>query len=90
LGQMIAMRYGAIPIVRETGGLADTVIQRKTGFLFKQYNSRALLKIINEALKVYKNKKEWLKIIKRAMKENFSWKMSAKEYLSLYKKLLNV
>ena len=90
LGQMIAMRYGTIPIVRETGGLADTVIQRKTGFLFKQYNSRALVKIINEALKVYENKKEWQKIIKRAMKEDFSWKISAKEYLSLYKKLLNV
>lgn len=90
LGQMIAMRYGSIPIVRKTGGLAETVENQKTGFVFEDYNPSALLKVIHESLKIYQNKKEWSEMIKRTMKKDFSWEVSAKEYLSLYKKLLNV
>lgn len=88
LGQMISMRYGTIPIARKTGGLADTVKNKKTGFLFKEYKSEALLKTVKEALEFYENPQKWQKFIKRAMTEDFSWKKSAKEYLKLYKKLI--
>ncbi|MDD5145973.1 MAG: glycogen/starch synthase [Candidatus Pacebacteria bacterium] len=87
LGQMIAMRYGAIPVVRKTGGLADTVKNNKTGFLFEKYESSELLKTVKLALNVYKNKKAWAKIVKMAMSQDFSWQKSSKEYLKLYKKL---
>ena len=85
LGQLIAQRYGTIPIGRKTGGLADTIEQEKTGFLFKEYKVGAFLRIIKKALKFYQNEKEWKKLIKRAMKKDFSWKKSAKEYLKLYR-----
>jgi starch synthase len=88
LGQMIAMRYGTVPVVRATGGLADTV-NKKTGFSFKKYSSEELYKIIDEALTVYyKNKKLWRQLKINGMKKNFSWDKPAKEYLKLYKKLL--
>ena len=100
LGQLIAMRYGSTPIVRETGGLADTVknyqpkidlsINNKlgVGFVFKKYETKKMINSIKEALKIYKNKKEWQKIIFHNMKQNFSWETSAKKYLELYQKLL--
>ncbi|MBZ9578364.1 glycogen synthase [Patescibacteria group bacterium] len=88
LGQLIAQRYGTIPIGRKTGGLADTIEQDKTGFLFKEYKAGAFLRVIRKALKFYQNEKEWKKLIKRAMKKDFSWKKSAKEYLKLYNKLI--
>ena len=90
LGQMIAMRYGTIPIVRNIGGLSDTVKNKKTGFVFEEYDSKALLKSIKETLKQYKDKNNWQEIIKRAMKEDFSWQKSAKDYLKLYKKLIKL
>jgi len=90
LGQMIAMRYGTIPIVRKTGGLADTVKHKKNGFVFEKYKSAALLGTIREALKYYQAPKEWNEIVKRAMSEDFSWQKSAKEYLKLYKNLLKL
>ena len=90
LGQMIAMRYGAIPIVRKTGGLADTIKDKKTGFLFEKYESSALLKIINLAAGYYKNKSAWRKLTKRAMIQDFSWQRPAKEYLKLYKKIIEL
>ena len=90
LVQMIAMRYGAIPIARKTGGLADTIKEGKTGFLFEEYNAKSFLQSIDRALKLYQNRKEWLRLMKKAMKKDFSWKSSSLEYLKLYKKLLNV
>ena len=87
LGQQISQRYGTLPIARKTGGLADTIKDEKTGFLFKEYKANAFLKVIKKALKFYKNKKEWQKMQKRTMKKDFSWKKSAKKYLKLYRKL---
>ena len=88
LTQMIAMRYGSIPIVRATGGLADTV-NDKNGFTFKKYSSEELYKTIDEALTIfYKNKKVWHRLETNGLKQNFSWEKSAGEYLKLYKKLI--
>lgn len=94
LSQLIAMRYGCLPIVRETGGLKDTVIpyneETKTGygFSFTNYNAHDMLYTINRALEFYRNKPIWNQLRKSAMKQDFSWHNSAKRYLELYKKLL--
>lgn len=88
LGQMIAMRYGTIPIVRKTGGLSDTVKEEETGFLFEKYDSKVFFKKIEKALAFYRDKKKWNSLVKRAAKSDFSWKKSAKEYKKLYKKLI--
>jgi starch synthase len=89
LTQMIAMRYGTIPIVRKTGGLADTVFDGKTGFVFEDYNQSALLAKIKEALALWNtDPKKWERMAIRCMRQNFSWLVSAKKYKALYKKLL--
>jgi starch synthase len=88
LGQVISQKYGTLPIVRKTGGLADTVKNRKTGFLFSDYSSGAMLKSLEEALIYFKDKKEWNVLMKRAMDKDFSWSKSAKEYIKLYNKLV--
>ncbi|MDK2886239.1 MAG: starch synthase [Thermosipho sp. (in: thermotogales)] len=91
LGQMYSLRYGTIPVVRYTGGLADTVKEYDeatfsgNGFGFKEYNSAYLLKAVARAVDFYKNKKvHWKKIVENAMKTDLSWEKSAKEYLKLY------
>jgi starch synthase len=90
LVQMEAMRYGCIPIVRKVGGLADSVKdyspdkEEGTGFVFEKYDQLAFLIAIVRAMEAYRNKKEWTKLIKRAMTEDFSWAKSAKEYLKLF------
>ena len=97
LGQLIAMRYGTVPIVRETGGLKDTVSPAKiagkkiegTGFLFKNYRSEELLKSIEESLKAFENKKFWRKIQINGMKKDYSWETSANQYLKIYQRLEN-
>lgn len=93
LGQMIALRYGTIPVVRSTGGLVDTVrdyseSNKPTGFTFKQFTKVNLLDTLIKAITVYEHKNEWEKIIKNAMKEDYSWKVSAKKYLDLYEKTI--
>ncbi len=89
LSQIIAMRFGTIPIVRKTGGLADTVIDGKTGFVFKHYDSNALIWAIRRALDLWYNHKEvWRSMQKRSMKKDFSWKYSAKKYVTLYRKAI--
>ncbi|HOA80363.1 MAG TPA: glycogen synthase GlgA [Defluviitaleaceae bacterium] len=93
LGQLISLRYGTIPIVRKTGGLADTIeeFDKKTGkgngFIFCEYNSYQMLEAIRRAIELYKDKKSWKKLIKNAMSSNNSWEDSAKEYIKLYKEL---
>jgi starch synthase len=95
LNQMYSLVYGTVPLVRETGGLADTVIRfnEKTGegngFMFKNYEGKALLKELHRALKIFEDKKTWHKIMKNGMKSDFSWNSSAKKYLDLYKTILN-
>ena len=94
LGQLIALRYGSVPIVRETGGLRDTVIpyneydETGNGFGFRNYSSEELLNTTKYALRIFKNKKRWEKIVKQAMECDNSWKKSAREYISLYKDLI--
>lgn len=84
LGQLISLRYGTVPIVRETGGLADT-INENNGFIFKEYSSDKLLETIQNAHNLFKqNKNKWLELVKNGMKQNFSWEKSAKEYEKLY------
>jgi starch synthase len=95
LNQMYSLMYGTVPIVRETGGLADTVtpFNEKTeegnGFVFKQYKATAMIKELKSALKLFEDKKTWAKIIKNGMKSDFSWNSSAKKYIELYKTVLN-
>ncbi|HVO73561.1 MAG TPA: glycogen synthase GlgA [Ignavibacteriaceae bacterium] len=95
LTQMYGLVYGTVPIVRETGGLADTVIKfdektgEGTGFMFGQYNTAAMIKEIKRALKTFTDRKTWLKIVKSGMKSDFSWNSSAKKYVELYKTMLN-
>ena len=88
------MRYGTLPIVRETGGLKDTVeayneyTGEGTGFSFKNFSSHDLIKVIDYAKDVYYNKKdEWKKLMKASMKKDYSWKVSAEKYISMYKEI---
>ena len=85
LGQLISLHYGTIPLVFKTGGLADT-IGKNNGFLFSRYTPEELLKLINKATLVFKNKNKWSSLINNAMKCNFSWKVSADKYVQLYAK----
>ncbi|MCX6799654.1 MAG: glycosyltransferase, partial [Candidatus Falkowbacteria bacterium] len=95
LGQMIAMRYGTVPVVRATGGLADTVINKKSlqlkkanGFTFTQYNSDNFYHALKRAIDLYRTKPmDWQKLQTRGMQTDFSWQKSAREYIKLYKKL---
>ena len=94
LGQMMAMRYGTLPIVRETGGLKDTVEAYNeyentgTGFSFSNYNAHEMLFILRYAQNIYKeNRSRWNEIVQRAMQKDFSWGASAKSYESLYDKV---
>lgn len=84
LTQMIAMRYGAVPVVRKTGGLADTVFDDETGIVFEQYQAEELLKAIKRALEVFKDKERLVRLQKNGMKKDFSWEKSAREYVKLY------
>ncbi|MFH0819420.1 MAG: glycogen synthase [bacterium] len=99
LGQMIAMRYGTVPIVRAVGGLKDTVINfnpsiggqnlKANGFSFKNYASAAFYKTTEEALNVYYHQpKIWRKLQANSMTQDFSWQTSAQKYLKLYRKLI--
>ncbi|MCI8433855.1 MAG: glycogen synthase GlgA [Lachnospiraceae bacterium] len=91
LSQLMALRYGTIPIVRETGGLKDTVQAYNeyestgTGFSFTNYNAHEMLNTIRYAEHIYYDRKrEWNKMVDRAMAEDFSWEVSAKKYQEMY------
>ena len=95
LGQIIALKYGTIPIVRETGGLVDTIESYNeyeklgNGFSFKNFNAHDMMHSIRYALHTYKfDSVSWDKLIKNAMSEDFSWKKSALQYKEIYKGLL--
>lgn len=83
LGQLIAMRFGTVPIVAKTGGLADSV-DEKTGFLFGVNDREGMITAIDSALALFKNKKKWEVLVKRCMTKDFSWGNSIKEYIELY------
>ncbi len=90
--QMIAMKYGAIPIVRDTGGLHDTVIEYPlkgaNGFKFGNYNSSSMFGAINYAIQTFDKKDKWVEIVNNAMNANFSWEKSANEYRKIYESLI--
>ena len=92
LAQMVALRYGTIPIVRETGGLADTIKDsgdnEGNGFTFKSYNAHDMLEAVWRALQGYSDKQGWEVLKKRAMECDNSWGKSANEYIRLYKQIL--
>lgn len=93
LSQLIAMRYGAVPIVRETGGLKDTVIPYNpadgtgTGFTFKTYDAYDMLDAVRRAIYTYDNKEEWGNIMSNAMGTDPSWDKSAQKYIQLYQSI---
>ena len=91
LTQLIALRYGTLPIVRETGGLKDTVTPYNefdgtgNGFSFANYNGDEMLGVINYSKHIYYNhRKQWDKMVQRAMGQDFSWNSSASQYEGMY------
>ncbi len=94
LGQLIALRYGAVPVVRKTGGLADTVrdydhlTASGTGFIFEDYTPSALKNAAKRAACVFVDKKRLGRVVREAMREDFSWEKPADAYLGLYEKAL--
>ena len=88
LSQMISSRYGAVPIVRETGGLNDSIKpytgENGNGWTFKEYNAHDMLYVIGEAVRTFANKITWLDIQQKAMRMDFSWNNLAKEYEKIY------
>lgn len=94
LGQLIALRYGCIPIARKTGGLVDTVqdyeplTSKGTGFLFSDYTPSAMQEAVKRALCVYTDKDKFQGMIVNGMQMDFSWKKSAKRYIKLYNEII--
>lgn len=82
--QMEAMRYGCVPVARAVGGLADTVQDSVTGFIFKMFEPMSLFGTIVRALEIYKHPVMWKKIIEQCMRQDFSWGASARQYAQLY------
>jgi starch synthase len=93
LGQMIAMKYGTVPLVRKTGGLSDTVENlspdglQGTGFVFDQYKSEEFLGVLKRALEAYHQSKLWSDLVERVMRQDFSWDATAKKYMELYESM---
>jgi starch synthase len=93
LGQMYALRYGAVPIVRATGGLDDTVVdydprsRTGTGFKFKAYSAEALGAIWRRALAAYGSDEGWTPLARRGMQQDYSWAASARSYVALYRSI---
>ncbi|MCX6004354.1 MAG: glycogen/starch synthase [Chloroflexi bacterium] len=94
LSQLIAMRYGTVPLARATGGLADTVhnlsadLGKGTGFVFHDYDAQALTSTLKRALHSFDNRRAWSKVIRRIMKQDFTWHDPVIKYEMLYKKAL--
>ena len=96
LTQLYALAYGALPLVRRVGGLADTVVDADaasladgtaTGFAFNEDNPRALIRAIERAIGLYREPEVWHRMVRRAMTRNFSWDAAARQYLRLYEEL---
>ncbi len=93
LSQLIALRYGTVPVVRETGGLRDTVqpynkyTDEGTGFSFSNYNAHEMLFTMERALKCFADKKLWTRMMQRGMSMDFGWEISARRYLALYNEM---
>jgi len=87
---MYSMRYGTVPVVRATGGLADTVIEfnpnsgEGTGFRFDSYDADGFRSAVNRALALWPNRESWQQLVRNGMKQDFSWNRSARQYLDVY------
>ncbi len=94
IGQLIAMRYGTIPVARATGGLVDTIIpynkstQEGNGFLFPDYNAHDMMYTLKKALTLFRDFNSWKALMQNAMNTDYSWARSAKEYKALYERLI--
>lgn len=94
LTQLQALRYGTIPLVHATGGLVETVqnydakTENGTGFVFKKFEPEEMVKTVERAVKLFQDKKRWLKLMKNAMKQDFSWDVAAEKYSKLYSRLV--
>ncbi len=88
ISQMIAMRYGSVPLVRAVGGLHDTVTDSETGFVFVDTKIKSFNDTVRRALKLYPYHSRWANLQKAGMAQDFSWSSSANKYLDLYKKLI--
>jgi starch synthase len=94
IAQMIALRYGTVPIVRETGGLKDSIkafnpiTKSGNGITFVDYDGTELQQAIRRGLALYKEEDNWQALVRNAFKSDFSWKQSAKAYMALYESLL--
>ena len=93
LSQLIAMRYGTVPIVRSAGGLRDTVIpypaEDSNGFRFDNYDAYDMLGTIGYALEIYEDKPQWQLLMKRCMTQELGWERSAKRYMQVYSSLFD-
>lgn len=96
LGQIIALRYGTIPVVRATGGLIDTIVdynyheENGFGFMFDDFTIASLTSCLRKVYKIYNDSEKWLELVKRAMKVRYSWDDSSKIYLHEYNKLMDL
>lgn len=98
LNQLYSLKYGTVPIVRATGGLADTIVDytperakrgEANGFVFREYSGCALLVAIKRAVATYQDRETWEKLMRTGMKQDFSWMRSAREYVRLYRKAVS-
>ncbi len=95
LNQMYSLKYGTVPVVREVGGLADTVVDYNdctgegTGFVFREYTTEAMLRALERAVRLFGRKRRWSKLMKSGMRQDFSWKRSAEKYADLFQSLLS-
>jgi len=97
LNQLYSMRYGTIPVVRRTGGLADSVVDatdeniangKATGFVFEEYRAAAMMDALRRALSAFKKKPLWRQLQRTAMAQDFSWSASAKKYVEVFERIL--
>jgi len=94
LNQLYSLRYGTLPVVSATGGLADTIVDladtaKGTGFVMSEYTPAALTACVRRAVDTYQDRAAWLSVVKRVMKQDFSWSRSASSYLDLYEDCLD-
>ena len=93
LNQLYSLKYGTVPVVRNTGGLSDTVQEYNSkedtgdGFVFNEYSASEMISAIKRAIRLYSDHKAWQRLMKRGMKLDFSWNVSAEKYVRLYTKL---
>ncbi len=88
LGQMIALRYGTIPVVRRTGGLADTVFDGENGFTFEAQDARELAAAVERGARAFRRPDAWSRLVHTAMSQDYGWDRSAAQYVSMYEEAL--